>query len=63
MTSQDLYISNNSFRKLHRFIIPVTDTSKPIQFGCLVDNYSILFSVRQAEHKADFRCNDFMFIN
>lgn len=58
----DHYISNTSFKKLHRFIIPVDDPTKPICIRCKPEDYSIIFRISQGDdYKADFRCNDLMY--
>ncbi|GAN09918.1 hypothetical protein MAM1_0303d09451 [Mucor ambiguus] len=58
----EYYISNTSFKKLHRFIIPIEDPAQPIRIQCTPEDYSILFTVAQGDDwKADFRCNDLMY--
>lgn len=58
----EYYISNTSFKKMHRFIVPIDDPTQPIHIQCTPEDYSILFTVSQGDdYKADFRCNDLMY--
>ncbi|KAI8067341.1 hypothetical protein BDF21DRAFT_426445 [Thamnidium elegans] len=53
-------ISNNSFRKLHRFIFPIKDITKAIEITCKVEKYELVFTVKQDDYEADYRCIDFL---
>ncbi|KAG2212328.1 hypothetical protein INT47_001688 [Mucor saturninus] len=61
--NQDNFISNASFKKLHRFIIPIKDASKPIIFTHVVKEYSILFTVKHDGHEADFEYGDLLYVS
>ncbi|GAA5803304.1 hypothetical protein HPULCUR_008783 [Helicostylum pulchrum] len=56
-------ISNNSFRKLHRFIFPIKDITKAIEISCKVEKYELIFTVKQDDYEADYRCIDFLELN
>ncbi|GAA5812330.1 hypothetical protein MFLAVUS_005781 [Mucor flavus] len=53
-------ISNNDFKKLHRFIFPIKDVTKPIEISCNVENYELVFTVKQDDYEADYRCIDYL---
>ncbi|KAG2200128.1 hypothetical protein INT47_012409 [Mucor saturninus] len=54
--SPDYNISNNSFKKLHRFIFPVKDATWPIVLSYSIEGLSLIFNIRQADYQADFKC-------
>ncbi|KAG2234225.1 hypothetical protein INT48_001944 [Thamnidium elegans] len=56
----DNSISNNNFKKLHRFIFPIKDVTKAIQITCKVERYALVFTVKQDDYEADYRCIDFL---
>ncbi|GAA5803312.1 hypothetical protein HPULCUR_008791 [Helicostylum pulchrum] len=53
-------ISNNNFKKLHRFIFPIKDVTKPIVISCKLERYELVFTVKQDDHEADYRCIDYL---
>lgn len=57
----DNFISNSSFEKMHRFIIPITDITKAITFDFIVEDYSVTIKVKQDKYEADFKCSDLMY--
>lgn len=58
----DYNISNPLFTKIHRFMIPFNDNNKdPIILSCQAEEYSILFTIKQGDYKADFRYNDILY--
>lgn len=55
---KDYNISNNSFKKLHRFIFPVKDATKPIVLGYSIEDTSLIINIKQDDYEADFKCQE-----
>lgn len=60
--NEEDYFLNTSSKKLHRFIIPIKDITKPVILTYLVKDYSILFTVKHDEYEADFKYDDLLFL-
>ena len=58
----DCSISNPSFKKLHRFIVPVKNASEPIQINWKFQKHSLLFTVKHDDYEEDFDCDDYLFV-